>query len=350
MLFNKNAINKDRETSSFQDKQTNPDQSKILGYTAGAYGTRIVKACSSTQHLEEQGMVLNEWELIPQEDKDILINWLNENINFDKDLLDHSIRAYETHPAMEILLKEGTIQKPEPRKDTADFFPENDPTIALLEHSHEEAKPFMDAFLKYIDNKAKMVPIFNWSKLRLGFFVKDEIHFVKLSLLNPIWAPKTQPQLFNEAKTKMLKNSAKNDTNLNKIFRTTSKNDMGPDWAGILTLNVAPMSTLPNGIQNALQLPMPRYKIEWINTKTRESITEYYESVLISTMIEDQLITETTGREKANIHPYNAQVPYDETKVLIGKEREQYLNNKELSRINLTPKDVKDGTSPEQRK
>lgn len=283
------------------------------GYVSGPYGDRRIR--SSSMRLDW----INEWDLIPKGQKKELLIWL-ENIQIDHILYDQSLTAQSGNPIVEHLVKEKVLP------EICDIVLVETPDMESKNiHDHDTAKPFMQAFMKHKKIGSKMMPIFQPNKTRLGFIVNDyeEIHFIHFATLHPVWCPQSQTALAKVATDKMKSSSEKNDVHLDEMFRTTNKHLLGEFRAGILSLNIAELSTIMNGIQHAIKLPLPRYKIEWVNLKNpRDRVQISYESSEISVMIENNEIEETDGFEKApKIYPETRQVEYGESKVRIGKKK-----------------------------
>lgn len=275
-------------------------------YIGGVYGDQRIKSYYSPKSWK------NEWDLIPDDQKKELIDWINSKLKLDDMFYDQSLKLQSTNPITEYLVKDKVLPNidTEVSNETSEYLPKiPEDTI----HYHNEVEPFMEAFIHHNKNSTISMS-FHPKRLRLGFVVNDyeEIHFVKLSTLYPIWSPPTQDKLAQIAIENKLKTPQKNDVHVDKIFQTTVSHSLGLHWAGILELNISKMSTVINGIQHALQLPNPRYRIEWVNLKNPRDRTEMlYNSSDITSMITDYDIKETDGYEKApRIYPETSQIPY----------------------------------------
>ena len=264
---------------------------------------------------------------MPKNQKKELIDWINSKIDLDRMLYEQSLRLQSTNPVAEYLVQEKVLPdiETDPPIKQLKFSPEMKDVPENVIHFHNEAKPFMEAFMHH-HKDSEISMIFQPRKLRLGFVVNDyeSVHFIKFATLSPVWSPKTQPELTRIDAEKKLKSPQKNDEHLDKIFRTTPKHSLGMYWAGILTLNIAKISTVINGIQHALRLKVPRYKIEWVNLKNvLDRIETPYESSEISVMIKNEEIEETVGSEKApRVYPETGQIPWGQEKVRIGRAKD----------------------------
>jgi hypothetical protein len=129
-------------------------------------------------------------------------------------------------------------------------------------------------------------------------------------------------KLEKEFKTKILQNVKKCDKHLNKIFKTTRNHALGEDWAGIVDINTPVLSVIC-GLQS---IPLLRYKVQWVNLKTRDRQLAYYEVQDLLDLIKSEQVIETDGYEKAPaIYPRTCQVPYGSGSCKIGEERLNWI-------------------------
>ncbi len=272
-------------------------------YTSGAYGDHQITSFHSPRCWK------NEWEVIPENQKKELVDWINSKLDLDDMFYNQSLVVQSTNPITEYLAREKILPDVIELHEMPGLYDIPKDKI----NKHKEAKPFMEAFIHHKENSIISI-IFQPKILRIGFAVNDyeEIHVISFATLSPVWKLKSQKELIEMTIDEKLKSSYKDDEYLEKMFRTTAKHSFGMYWAGILTLNVPKMSTIINGIQHALKLKIPRYKIEWVNLKNpRNRIETLYEITEISAMIENKKIEETDGSEKApKIYPETCQVDY----------------------------------------
>lgn len=276
------------------------DKNGVTGnkYKSGAYGQSEVVSYNCPREWK------TEWDLIPEEQKKELVDWINSKLKIDEMLCKQSMVVQSTNPITEHLVKEGVLDKVEEvmSEEELNSLPETQDIPKDHIHRHIEAASFMEAFIHHKEH-SEISFIFQPNQIKLGFVVNDyeAIHFIGFNLLHPIWRPLSQDDFTKMATEEKLKSSHKDDEHLDKMFITTHLNtSLGLYWAGILTLNIAKLSTMIGGIQNAIKVPVPRYRIEWVNTKNPIDRKEkLYETTEIAAMIENNEIYETKGAEKA---------------------------------------------------
>lgn len=306
--------------------------SDIFKYCGGPYGDRRLRSYNKDLPWR------NEWEEIPSEEKEILIQWLNDDDIVGNNLHEVSLLASHCHPVVEYLVKEGQMSAPDvegyaknssyndPRRSTKPDAPEDwvyiecsnskpfsevqiakNKTDGIVVMEHRDAEPFMEIFLSY-RRKYNLRKILNSTKLQIGFAVDEisEYHMIKFATLNYIWRLPSEKELEEDQRSQMMESRHKSDEHLDKIFRTTHDHSWGEGWAGILELNTSKVSTNMGGTRHAVAMPRQRYRIRWINLTTREPKELVYESGDISQMMESVQIVETNGCEKApSIYPTN---------------------------------------------